>query len=84
MDPGAQASTVPFLMNMQGDKEAGTWLPALFPQRGCHHPQPGDSTEETVTHPFETVPAAPVGILLVERWDGPGSTLHSNDREHRF
>lgn len=85
MDPGGQASTVPFLMNMQGDEDIGTWLPAPSPQRGCHYPQPGDSTpEETVTHPFEMVPPAPMGILLVERWDGPSSTLHSHDKEHRF
>ena len=85
MDPGAQASTVPFLMNMQGDKEAGTWLPAPSSQGGCPHPQPGDSTPaETVAHPFAMVPAAPMGILLVEQCDGPSSTLHSSEKEHHF
>ena len=49
IDPGGQAHTGHFLVNVQGDQGAGTWHPRKL--RLIH---------------LKMVPAAPVGILLLE------------------
>ena len=64
--------TVPSFANVQGDEGAGTWPPDPSPAR---HSVPSDQDtrrpKELQAVHLKTAPAAPTGVLAMERWGAP-------------